>query len=119
MSIRKDLKEIKSTLKEITKGALYKSKKYDELQNYLKSLKLKIKNAKIVFLENGTFGVEINYEMAPVIIQYDKTTNEWFKNNTFYSINKLNLISFKEMYRLKQILDEAAKKNNIEGGKNE
>ena len=51
MSIRKDLKEIKSTLKEITKGALYKSKKYDELQNYLKSLKLKIKNAKIVFLE--------------------------------------------------------------------
>lgn len=119
MSIRKDLKEIKETLKEITKGALYKSKKYDEMKECLKSLKLKVKTAKVTFLENGTFGLEVTYDIAPVVVQYDKTTKEWSKNNTFYAINKLNLISFKEMYKLNKLLDEVIKKNNVEGGKNE
>ena len=110
MSIRKDLKEIKETLKE-------KSKQYDEMKECLKSIKLKVKNAKVVFLENGTYGLEVSYDIAPVVVQYDRTTQEWAKNNTFYAINKLDLISFKDVTQINKILNEVIKKNNIEGGK--
>ena len=118
MSIRKDLKEIKETLKDITKGALHKSKKYDEMSEQIKHIKLKVKSAKVVFLENGTFGVEVTYDIPTITVQYDKTVNTWAKNESFYAINKLNLVSFKDMLRVKKVLDEAVRKN-VEGGKNE
>ena len=107
------LVEIDKKIEKINDETAKKAKKYDELTDLLSHIKLKVKNVSISINENGNCELKVDYQMPSQRISFDSENNV-VKNNTFYSINKLNLISFEDMEKIQSKINEA-KKRNISG----
>lgn len=106
-------KKIKQEIDEINKkldallnsGIMNKANKCDFLEQNIKNIKLKVSRIKPVLLESNV-GVTIEYEIAPVTVYLDN--GNVFPNETFKSINLLNLISFEDMQKIQKKIEDVA-----------
>ena len=84
MGLRKDIKEIKDTLNEVTKTALKKAQLYEKQLEWLSKVEIKVKKVSTVLNSNMTTGVKVEYYIPPVQINIDEDgnveTNEMLKN---------------------------------------
>lgn len=71
-----------------------------ELKELLENVRLGVK--KVQAFEDGS--VKIIYNIPSVVIKKDADGN-WEKNDFFYSVNKLELISFEDMLKISKVLD--------------
>lgn len=114
MSFKKDVKNqlnsIEKKIDNLAPEILEKAKKYDELKELLKHIKFDVKNASLFSDNLGNIGVKINYFIPEVRIYCDSEGNIE-KNNKFYAINKLDLVSFSDMKKIQAKIDEAKLRN--------
>lgn len=113
------IKQLEQDLKELTnivKNEEYKTFKRDseslkKTRELLDLIKIKVKDVRIVLdqekLENC---VEIRYEIPKISIFFDENGDP-IKNEMFYAINALNLISLEDMGRIKKEFDTIKNKN--------
>lgn len=113
--IDKKLSVILDRTESFTKENNWKIKKHDELNEYLKYIKLGVKDVKLVINDNGLVGLEIEYQ-APTIKVFLDEDGTVMKNNCFYAINMLNMIPFDDMSKITLELDKAKQINK--GGTN-
>ena len=109
MALRKDIKEIKETLNNITSEIFDKAKKYDELINYLSKIKINVKRASLILSNETNYDVRIEYQVPDIIVKVDK--DKTYADDMFKSINLLNLISMEDMRKISQKIEEAKLKN--------
>ena len=105
--IKKELSELKETL---TINIESIAKVADELESYLANVGLKVKSITEFYEEDGTASLRINYEAPQVVLRFT-ADGELLQNETFKSINMLNLVSSKDMELLTRTID--SKKNKI------
>lgn len=118
MSFLKDIKQIKENVNavtekfdELTAETIRKAKKYDELKDYLSKVKFSVDKITLVLdKKDFVYGVKVEYNIPPITLFVDsdggQVTNERFK-----AINMLDLISFDDMAKIKQKINEAINKN--------
>lgn len=106
----KQLAEIKEKVEAINGETSKKARKYEEQIDLLSHVKLKVKNVSISVNENGNHQLKVDYQVPSQFITFDSENNV-LKNNTFYSINRLNLISFEDMAKIESKINEARKRN--------
>lgn len=109
MGLRKDVKDIKEKLDNITSELFVKAKKYDEIMNYLSNIKISVKRASLTLSDDARYGVKVEYQVPDAIIKVDKDKNH--TTDMFKSINMLNLISISDMEKITKKLEEAKQKN--------
>lgn len=110
MALRKDVKEIKQLLEQISKDTLYKAKEYDKLIDLLKMLPVKISKIHTQINKDLTYSVKIEYEIPSVEIKVDK--NSYIPNNdSFKAINLLNLLSMEDAQKISKEIEKAKKLN--------
>ena len=114
MGIKKDILEevqdIKKNLQVFTNESQTKIKKYDEIMEYLKDVKINVSNIKPIINDKGTINVEITYSIPKQIIEFDDENNI-VANKIFKAINMLNLISFEDMEKIGLMLEKAKMQN--------
>ena len=114
MGIKKDILEevqdIKKNLQVFTNESQTKIKKYDEIMEYLKDVKINVSNIKPIINDKGTVNVEITYSIPKQIIEFDDENNI-VANKIFKAINMLNLISFEDMEKIGLMLEKAKMQN--------
>lgn len=115
MGLRKEIKEIKEDVKNIkenlTSDIIQKAKKYDELKELLEEIYFDIELIES-FDYNGETQYEIIYKNPKVMLNFDEY-GEPIKNNFFYSINMLNLLTKEANDTLYEVLrKEKIKKVN-------
>lgn len=103
-------KDIFSKTESFTKENNYKIKKYEEISELLKNIKISVKDSKLFVNNDGLIGVEIEYDIPKIKLFLDED-GKMIKNNLFYSINMLNLISIEDMEQIQNKIEEAKKYN--------
>ena len=110
MGLRKDIKQIKSSVetveKLLDKSIVEKAKKFDEMTENLSKVELKIKSAKMTVTDSGEEQLKVEYEIDPVYLQFDPDNNIVY-NPEFYAINMLNLISPQDMQKISSAIEKA------------
>ena len=102
--VKKEISEINEKLdKLISSGIFKKAERCDFLEQNLKNIKLKVSRIKPVLFENN-MGVTIEYEIAPVTIYLDG--ENVYPNETFKSINFLDLISYEDMNKIQKKIED-------------
>lgn len=114
MGIKKDILEevqdIKKNLQVFTNESQTKIKKYEEIMEYLKDVKINVSSIKPIINDKGTVNVEITYSIPKQIIEFDDENNI-VANKIFKAINMLNLISFEDMEKIGLMLEKAKMQN--------
>lgn len=112
--IRKRLKHLESDLSELTR--IVKNREYQELKrqsedfstvkNLLEQVKINVKEVKTV-LDQDTMEdvVTVKYELPIVTVRFDENGDP-LKNELFYALNALNLISYEDMEKIQKVLDK-------------
>lgn len=112
--IRKRLKHLESDLSELTR--IVKNREYQELKrqseefntvkNLLEQVKINVKEVKTV-LDQDTMEdvVTVKYELPIVTVRFDENGDP-LKNELFYALNTLNLISYEDMEKIQKALDK-------------
>lgn len=112
--IRKRLKHLETDLSELTR--IVKNREYQELKRQsedfettkklLENVKIDVKEIKTV-LDQDTMDdvITIKYELPIVTIRFDENGDP-YKNELFYSLNSLNLISYEDMEKIQKQLDK-------------
>lgn len=114
MRIKKILQEMNNKLSGLTDKTVKKAQKYDSIKQQLDYIKFNVKNINYFTNENnGTIGIEIEYEMPKIKIYFDGDGNI-LENNRFIAINSLDLISFEEMEKIKTYIKNVERKINSE-----
>lgn len=109
---KKRLDEIQTSVDELTKIVKTQElerlrKESEELKNIKKLLSnIRLHVKKVEEVQDGDIQrkVKIVYELPIVILKYDDN-GKLIKNNFFYSINALDLISYDDMKRISKILE--------------
>lgn len=83
------------------------SEELKQLKELLKSIKFKVKEARIVNDDKGT-SVVVTYELPRIIINFDDNHNP-IKNDFFFSTNMLNMISLEDMATCQNLIEKAKK----------
>ena len=110
--LKKDITEIKDKFGKLTEETINKAKKYDELNQYLKNVRLNVTGlAETYDIEKMRNKIVVSYSIDPINIYIDMDNNVSV-NETFKSINMLNLISFDDMAKITNKIEQI-KKNNI------
>lgn len=115
MAVKKDIKEIKLSLKNLeatfNKNIKEKAEKYDELYNDIK--KIKFDNISLIqgFDNYGNPTIKVNYNFSPIILRFDDNY-QLIEDNVFKAINKLNMISLNDMEKLKIAIYSIESKKN-------
>lgn len=103
--VKDDIKEIKDSVdKLLDSGVFNKANRCDFLEQNLKNIKLKVSKIKPTLIESN-IGLTISYEIAPITIFIDDE-NVICPNETFKSINLLNLISFEDMQKIQKKIED-------------
>jgi hypothetical protein len=114
MSFRKNLNNkidnIEKKIDELSPRIIEKARKYDEMVELLKNVKIEVKNASLFSDSMGNIGVKISYNVPDVKIYCDSEGNIE-KDKRFYSMNSLDLISFSDMKKIQIKIDEAKTRN--------
>jgi uncharacterized protein YuzE len=102
--IQKELKELKKLVE--TNELERLRRRHDELitQNkLLEYIKINVAKARVVETEEGDKSVVVKFSMPDIVLKFDEDGNV-IKNNTFYAINYLNLLSIEDTLKLNEIL---------------
>lgn len=103
MGLRKEIKEIKSSVNELklnlAPSIIDKARKYDELIENLSKIKIKVKSAKKVINDSGDKELKVEYEIDPILLSFDEKGNAKYEP-MFYALNITNLISYEDMEKL-------------------
>ena len=83
------------------------SEELKQIKDFLKHIKFKVKDARIVNDDKGT-SVVINYELPRIVLTFDDNHNI-IKNDFFYSTNMLNMISLEDMATCQDLIEKAKK----------
>lgn len=112
-SLRQEIIELRELLEKFDSETISKAKKYDEIQSYLASVKLKAKSG-IKFNENAfSYSVVVDYSSPKLELLIDENENV-VASPTFKAINMLNLISYEDMEEIAKNIMLAKKKNKGE-----
>lgn len=111
MGLIKDIKLIKKQVEKITDQTILKSNKYDFIKENLEKIPIRIKKINNFFDEYGKYGIKIEYEIPPVKLIFDDN-NDVMKNDIFYAINSLQLLSIEDERKLIEILEKIKNMNN-------
>lgn len=115
--LRKDVKDIKEMVSEMTLKTINKAHKYDELKEDLKKVRFKVSRCVPQFDPNSAqFFITIRYEIDPVVLKFDPETGDILGNERFKAINMLDLISFEDMNLIRDEIDVAKRKNKEVNG---
>lgn len=110
--IKSTIVELKNSFDEIMGDALKKSKKCDEMSNYISNIQLDVARVDLVFnQETAKYGIKITYGIKPIELYFDSTINDFASNETFKSINMLNLISVDDMAKIVNKVNFARDRN--------
>lgn len=109
---KKRLDEIQTSVNELTKIVKTQElerlrKESEELKNIKKLLSnIRLHVKKVEEVQDGDIQrkVKIVYELPIIILKYDDN-GKLIKNNFFYSINALDLISYDDMKRISKVLE--------------
>ena len=99
-ALKKDIEEIKNFLVGDTQA---KAKKLDEILYYLSNIKLDVASVTRVPDDNGKPCIRVIYSVPYIFINFDDN-GEIIENETFKSINMLNLISFDDMMKIQNAI---------------
>ena len=106
-TIKSEIKDIKAMLVDMNEETVRKAKLYDEQKDRLQNIKLKVDKAAVFFdSSNGVYGVKVDYSVPSALI-YISDDGEVVANDTFKSINLLDLISFDDMKKIRAEIDKA------------
>lgn len=102
-NLKKDSEEIKIVLNEIkdtlSKDYAYKVKELNETKEYLSNISLRIKAITRTVDNYGNPALKITYEAPQVFLCFDENLKP-IQNETFRSINALDLISQEDQLKL-------------------
>lgn len=101
-----DNREIKARISPVS---LEKAQKYDELRADLKHIELQVDSIKSVLDENGLFQVVVKYK--PIEKTLKNTADGLIGDEMFKAINKLDLISYKDMKKIQDSIEKTNKLN--------
>ena len=108
--IQKDVKELSSFVKTKEYEQLKKdSQELHEIKALLSNIHFKIKDAQF---DKDEKKVLITYELPKIVLDVDEN-GEVNKNDFFYSVNVLELISLEDMQKILKFL-EGVKQQNVE-----
>jgi hypothetical protein len=110
MRLKKIVENIEEKVNFLTKDSFHKAKKYEEQNDLLSKITLNVKNAKIFLNNDAQYGLNIEYEIPPIKIYFDDD-GQMLKNERFYAINALDLISKEDMQKIQEILNEVIRRN--------
>ena len=110
MAILKDIKAIKEKVDRLTDRTIADAEKYHELKKLLNNLSVEVKEIRTFIDEYGKIGVKIVYNMPEISIIFDDN-NDIIKNDTFYAINMLGLLSNEDTQKICTVLDRTKQKN--------
>lgn len=108
--IMEQLTEIQGKMDTLTAENQQKIKKYEEITEYLGDIKINVSKIDFVVDKNGNVGIEVSYTIPKQKVEFDDE-NHLIQNKTFKAINMLNLISFDDMQKISNKLDDAKMKN--------
>jgi uncharacterized protein YoxC len=106
----KENEELKKQVNTFSDKNQEKIKKYEMMMDYLNDIKVSVSNVRTIVEKNGSMVVEVSYSIPKQIVYFDDENNV-ILNKTFKAINMLNLISFEDMKRISDKIDEAKMKN--------
>lgn len=106
----KENEELKNQVNTLCGRNQEKLKQYESTMNYLNDVSLKVANVRTIVDKNGSMAVEVSYSIPKQIVCFDDENNV-ILNKTFKAINRLNLISFEDMKKISDKMDEAKMKN--------
>lgn len=112
MRLKKEIALIKEKLDKITNDTLNKAKEYDFVMEKLKNINIQIKYITKFIDDYGKIGLKITYHIPTVSVILDDN-NDIVKEETFYTINILNLLSIEDEKKLILAIDEIKHLNNI------
>lgn len=86
-----------------------KSEEYDHVKETLGNIKIKLDKYSVVEGENFDGKIlKIKYEIPPITIHFDDNKNP-IKNDLFYAINFLELVSYEDMKKIIDIMEKIKK----------
>ena len=108
MSLRKDVKDIKELVEQMSKETLHKAKEYDRLIELLKMIPVRVSKIHTSMNKDLTYSVKIEYGLPAVELKVDKNT---YAPNTesFKAINLLNLLSMEDAQKISREIEKAKK----------
>lgn len=110
MRLKKIVKEIQEKLNFLTKDSYKKAKKYEEQDYLIKKVKIKVDKVSLFLNNDGQVGVNVEYKIPNTKI-YFNDDGEIIKNETFYAINTLDLITKEDMQKISVFLEDAKIRN--------
>lgn len=114
MGLRKDFKELKSDVKEIkdnlSKDIIEKAQKYDQLKELLEEIYFDVELVES-FDYNGETQYEIIYKNPKVMLNFDEYGDP-IKNEFFYSMNMLDLLTREANEKIYNILKKEKNKKS-------
>lgn len=98
--------QYEKSFNEISRKAI----KADEMTHLIKDIRLNVDKAKVFYdPTNGLYGVEINFLPPKCKIYVDN--GEVVKNNFLYAIATLNVMNYKDMMNIQELLEQAKVKS--------
>ena len=102
--VKQEISQINQKLtKLLDSGVMNKAQRCDFLDLNLKNVKIKVSKITPVFIQDN-FGLTIEYKIDPITIYIDN--GNVFPNESFKSINLLNLISFEDMQKIQKKIED-------------
>lgn len=110
MRLKKKIELLEKKIDFLTSDSYKKAKKYEEQEELLKKIRFSVDKISFFIDKQGLVGVNLEYSIPKLQVLFDDDSEIIF-NETFYAINKLNLISIEDMQKISQKLEEAKRKN--------
>ena len=119
MGLKKEVKELISLMQEINKkveniekellpGTAIKAQEGEEIKRDVDNVRIKVSNIIDIIDNHGNKGIKVSYEVDPIEICVDDEGNLPY-NARFIAMNKLNLLTPKDMMKLSDALERIIK----------
>lgn len=110
MQLKKIAQDTNNKINQLLGDCYHKSQLYDEITKYVSKVLIQVKDVSLFANNDGLVGVKVEYDVPTVKIYFDDD-GQILKNDRFYAMNYLNLISTDDMKRIQVYLDDAKRRN--------
>lgn len=110
MRLKKIVKDTNDKVNQLLGDCHRKSQLYDKITEYVAKVLIEVNDVSLFANNDGLVGVKVEYKVPPVKIYFDDD-GQILKNERFYAMNYLNLISTDDMKRVQVYLDDAKRRN--------
>ena len=115
MGLNKNIKILTQKLEETSKlldaATLYKSQQYDKMKPLLKNIQLQAKIEENID-DFGNTEYKVVYFLPSIVLKFDKD-GQVIKDDLFYSVNMLDLLSPKAFDDIQKVLKKEKMKNML------